>query len=62
VAEPYKHIRFADSPTLTIGSSSKAGIVTRSSTAPLKGVPLTVPESEGDDGKWDDNFLDLIPG
>jgi beta-mannosidase len=60
--EPYKFVRIAQDPKITIDSSEK-GVVSVSSNVPLKGVVLSVPLSEGgNDAQWGDNYIDIVPG
>jgi beta-mannosidase len=61
--EPLKFVHFCKELKVEAKVNGAGDTVTLSSNAPVKGVVLSVPESEGgDDAVWDDNFIDLVPG
>jgi beta-mannosidase len=59
--EPLKFVHFSKTPN--VQARIDGDVVVLSSDAPVKGVMLSVPMREGgEDAKWDDNFVDLVPG
>jgi beta-mannosidase len=59
--EPLKFVHFSKTPNVT--AKLEGEVVKLSATAPVKGVMLGVPISEGgEDAIWEDNFIDLVPG
>jgi beta-mannosidase len=64
--EPLKYVRFKKDVEVRVTvERSRAGagdVVVVRADAPVKGVVLSVPLSEGEDAAFDDNFVDLVPG
>jgi beta-mannosidase len=61
--EPLKFVHFSKTPNVEAKVQDGGKEVVLSSTAPIKGVMLGVPISEGgEDAVWEDNFIDLVPG
>ncbi|KUJ20618.1 glycoside hydrolase family 2 protein [Mollisia scopiformis] len=59
--EPLKFVHFSKNPNVQAKVVGQEVVL--SADAPIKGVMLSVPISEGgDDARWDDNFVDLVPG
>lgn len=59
--EPLKFVHFSKTPNVL--ARVEGDVVVLSADAPVKGVMLSVPMSEGgEDAKWDDNLVDLVPG
>lgn len=59
--EPLKYVRFSAESSVECRVEGEEVVVLRSKT-PLKGVVVSVPEEEGDNAVFDDNFVDLVPG
>lgn len=57
--EPYKFIDFPKDSGFKVQVASDGESVTLSSKVPVKGVIL---DAEGEDVKWSDQAIDLIPG
>ncbi|KAF8867298.1 glycoside hydrolase family 2 protein [Acephala macrosclerotiorum] len=61
--EPLKFVHFSKKPNVQAKVVEGGKEVVLSAEAPIKGVVLSVPMSEGgEDAKWGDNFIDLVPG
>lgn len=59
--EPLKFVHFSKTPNVQARIDGDVAVL--SADAPVKGVMLSVPMSGGgEDAKWDDNFVDLVPG
>lgn len=58
--EPLKYLRFR--PDVEVTTKVHGDRVVLGTNAPVKGVVLEVPLEEGADAKWEDNFIDLVPG
>jgi beta-mannosidase len=64
--EPLKFVRFkpdlAVSVEVEVDISSSTEMVVLKSSAPAKGVVVSVPIETGEDAEFADNFVDLVPG
>jgi beta-mannosidase len=61
--EPLKFVHFSKTPNVEAKIQDGGKEVVLSSNAPVKGVMLGVPISEGgEDAIWEDNFIDLVSG
>jgi beta-mannosidase len=61
--EPMKFVHFSKSPDVKVELDQGEDEITLSTSAPVKGVIVGVPVSEGgNDATFDDNFVDLVPG
>jgi beta-mannosidase len=60
--EPLKYLRFKKDLRVDIKVLENGNAVILTANAPAKGVVLAVPEEDGDDAIWDDNFIDMVPG
>ncbi|CAN6666911.1 hypothetical protein TRVA0_038S01200 [Trichomonascus vanleenenianus] len=57
--EPFKFVKFARQATIDLIVEDNQVVI--SADVPLKGVTLGVPEAEGEDASWSDNYIDLVP-
>lgn len=61
--EPLKFVHFSKKPNVQAKVVDGGKEVVLSADALIKGVVLSVPISEGgEDARWEDNFIDLVPG
>lgn len=58
--QPYRYLDFPD-PGLSVSVKRETGEVTLSVDKPVKGLVLSV-SGEGEEVKWSDNALDIMPG
>ncbi|CZR61080.1 related to beta-mannosidase [Phialocephala subalpina] len=61
--EPLKFVHFNKKPNVHAKVLDGGKEVVLSAESPIKGIMLSVPMNEGgEDAKWGDNFIDLVPG